>query len=93
MNSLPSVLNASSIYLYADDTAIAISGNNADNIVENLKEEQEKADVWLRDHKLSLNLGKTKLMFFGTNAKLPQLTDIQIEMNGTELEHVKHISI
>ncbi len=64
VNSLPSVLQESSVYLYADDTAIAVSGNNSDDIVNNLKDELTKANNWLCEHKLSLNLSKTKLMFF-----------------------------
>ena len=88
VNSLPSILDTSSVYLYADDSAIAVSGTDTDAIVEQLKCELVKADIWLKDHKLSLNLSKTKLMFFGTNARLPKKGDINIEMNGIKIEHV-----
>ena len=88
VNSLPSILDDSSVYLYADDTTIAVSGTDTEVIVETLKGELQKADEWLKDHKLSRNLSKTKLMFFGTNSRLPESTDIHIEMNGVNLEHV-----
>ena len=42
----------------------------------------------LTNHKLSLNLKKTKIMFFGMTARLPKLDDIVVSIGDTVIEHV-----
>ena len=59
VNSLPGVLRNSSVYLYADDTAIAVQGDNTEEIVAVLNQELLQANTWFTKHKLSLNLKKT----------------------------------
>ena len=45
-------------------------------IATTLREELHQAHEWLSDHKLSLDLKKTKIVFFGTAAKLPKIDKI-----------------
>ena len=44
-----------------------------------------RANTWLKDHKLSLNAGKTKIMYFGTPGKLSNDTQTPIQLDGTEI--------
>ena len=54
------------ILLYADDTAILVSDKHANTIEARLGTALETVGVWLIDNKLSLHLGKTESILFGT---------------------------
>ena len=69
INSLPTVLSHATPYLYADDTALVVTGSNEVDIVEKLSYDLSQCSTWLNDHRLALNVDKTKLMFFGTGTK------------------------
>ncbi len=42
----------------------------------------------MHTHKLSLNLSKTKVMFFGTHAKLPKIEDISVKLGDSTVDSV-----
>ncbi len=88
LNDLPSVLTKSKSFLYADDTAIVCTGQSLQDIVGTLQGELELATTWFSDNKLSLNLKKTKTMFFGTAHKLKEVTSKSILFQGSEVEIV-----
>ena len=88
VNSLPDSLVESRVYLYADDTAIAVSGNSTHRIIETLSSELQIANNWFRDHLLSLNLQKTKVMFFGTSQHLPKVCDVKVALGNVNIECV-----
>ena len=44
------------------------------------------ANGWLKDRKLSLNLSKTNVMFFGTAPRLPKVDDKDIVLNDIRIE-------
>ena len=52
--------------MYADDTTLYSSLENFDsnNIEREINYELEKVNLWLKANKLSLNVKKTKCMFF-----------------------------
>ena len=58
------------LLLYADDSVIIHSSKNVDEINVVLSQEMDKMYQWLIDNKLSLHLGKTESMLFGTRTKL-----------------------
>ena len=71
--------------MYADDTTIYCNINqNVNGIVINA--ELEKVNKWLCSNKLSLNIQKTKFMFFHHNQKQVQYPNIKI--NNIEINHV-----
>ena len=47
------------LLLYADDSAIMVSGKNISSIERDLTKDLEMVSDWLVDNKLSLHLGKT----------------------------------
>ncbi len=72
-------------------TALRLHGPNQViplQIMECLTSELERASVWLNEHKLSLNLGKTKVMFFGTGSKLPSIENIEVNLHGNKVAPV-----
>ena len=58
------------LLLYADDSALIVSGTDPDSIAIKLGDELDSCRQWLIDNKLSLHLGKTECMLFGTKRKL-----------------------
>ena len=82
--------------MYADDSALLVSGKNTQLIQESLSSELEAAREWLNNNKLSLHLGKTESILFGSKHKLHTCSSIQVKCAGTTLicqTHVKYLGI
>ena len=77
------------VVLYADDTAIFLSGKNIEDIQEKLNSDLERISAWLYANKLTLNANKTKTMLFATNQRLARLdTELSVTAGDIELEKV-----
>ena len=84
------------LLLYADDSALLVSGKDTQLIQESLSSELEAAREWLINNKLSLHLGKTESILFGSKRKLNTCSSIQVRCAGTTLAcqtHVKYLGI
>jgi len=58
------------LFLYADVSAILVSGKNKEHITSALSKDLELVSHWLVDNKLSLHLGKTESILLGSKPKL-----------------------
>ena len=58
------------LLLYADDSALIVSGFDSKKIADELSWELESCRQWLIDNKLSLHLGKTEAILFGSKRRL-----------------------
>ena len=56
--------------LYADDSALVASGPNVESVSKFLSEQLSACRSWLIDNRLSLHVGKTECMLFGTHRRL-----------------------
>ena len=65
INDLPSSTTLFTL-LFAGDTTFQISSNNFTDLYRIANEEIEKASVWFKANKLTLNISKTKYMIFRT---------------------------
>ena len=74
------------LLLYADDSAILVADKNVSTIDILLKKELEVVSEWLVDNKLSLHLGKTESMLFGSKIRLKLQSNLQISCKGTHIE-------
>jgi len=74
------------LLLYADDSALLISGKDVANIESKLSEELRNVSNWLVDNKLSLHLGKTESILFGSKVKLSKSPKLHVQCNGTNIE-------
>jgi hypothetical protein len=74
------------LILYADDSAILYSHKDPDVIRNVLGNELENCSKWLVDNKLSLHLGKTECILFGTKRKLAKIDKFNICCNGHTIE-------
>ena len=65
------------LLLYADDSALIISGFDPEKIAEELSRELESCRQWLIDNKLSLHLGKTEAILFIPRGNYRGLINLQ----------------
>ena len=73
INDLPNATDFLTL-LFADDTTFQLSGTNLNLLFEKSNVELDKASIWFKANKLTLNVKKTKYMLFTEkNAK----TDFQ----------------
>ena len=85
INNLPNVLNSCYASLYADDTVIYCYGTSS----------KELSDIlgvakWLHDHKLTLNLDKTKCMLIGSNRKRESKVDLTVSILDHSISNVRN---
>ena len=82
---------ASDLSMFADDTSMVAHGKVLADVVSQVNHDMTKLTGWFNANKLSVNLDKTKCMFFSKNAhedcKLPIL-----EVNGIQLKFVNKSS-
>ncbi len=79
------------LFLYADDSALMVSGRNIHDIELALETSLKNLSSWLEENKLSLHLGKTESIIFGSNRKLKRTTKLNITCNGVAIECKKQI--
>ena len=90
MNDICNVSNLVYTILYADDTSVSLSGNNLDNLINQLSTELDLLTDWLKSNKLSLNAHQTfYLLFHKPRIQKNHITSIQ--MDGCELNRINSI--
>lgn len=73
------------LFLYADDSGLVISDKNPNVISEKLSKELENCKNWLTDNKLSLHLGKTELILFGSRKKINKVKEFSVSFSGVKI--------
>ena len=86
INDLNEILSETKANLYADDTAVYISGSNYIEVILALRIEMDNIVQWLRLNKLTLNVSKTKLMIFGSKPKLRNIRDSPLYIGNEQVE-------
>ena len=91
INSLPDHMPPGiQTFLYADDTALVSTGSSIEQTSDSLTVALEHAGRWFEDHKLSLNIKKTKHMVFGTVQRVNNNTIVKpVVVNGNTVEEVQ----
>ena len=95
VNDMPAATN-SKLLLYADDSAILVSGKDVAQIQATLSEELASIREWLIDNKLSLHLGKTESILFSTKRKSKLAAPLKVECAGNALANqtsVKYLGV
>ena len=81
--------------LYADDSALLFAHRDASVIANHLSNELSKCKGWLTDNRLSLHVGKTEALLFGTKRKLKGV-EFRVHCDGTPVDrkfHVKYLGV
>ena len=84
------------LLLYADDSTLIISGSDPKVIADTLSFELNSCRQWLMDNKLSLHLGKTESILFGSKRKLRKVTSFEVKCNNEVIQNddsVKYLGL
>ena len=73
------------LLLYADDSALMVSHKDVKIIQERLSSELTAVNEWLVNNKLSLHLGKTESILFGSKRKLAKHSELDITCGNTKI--------
>lgn len=73
---------SSDLFLYADDSAILVSHKDLAVVERTLSEELSNVGTWLSDNKLSLHLGKTEAILFGSK-RLDKKIEMKVRVGET----------
>ena len=79
------------LLLYADDSALLVSGSDPQSIANILSNELESCRKWLMDNKLSLHLGKTESILFGSKRKLKNVETFEVRCGQEIIKHVNSV--
>ena len=63
INDLPTCLKHTSVMLFADNTALYCSAKSSTDLQQMLNEDLASVAEWLNDHKLTLNVAKSMLLY------------------------------
>ena len=74
------------LILYADDSALLVSGKYVVKIEHVLSRELKVVNKWLEENCLSLHLGKTQSILFGSKKSLQKDDKLHITCNGQAIE-------
>ena len=87
---MPSIINPNcTLYLYADDSALSVAGDDLTKIERDLTENMLNVSKWLSQNRLSLHLGKTESILFGSNKKLKNSNPLSIVVDNVRLQETK----
>ena len=92
------IVNSSNIFkfiLFADDTSLYYSCKNVHTIEDVINRELDKISEWLSANRLSLNVGKSKLLYF-TNNNRTVIQNIHIKINNqilAEVPNAKYLGV
>tara|TARA_B110000881_G_C18495777_1_gene474172 strand:- start:132 stop:1001 length:870 start_codon:yes stop_codon:yes gene_type:complete len=70
------------LLLYADDSVILVSDKDSRVVSQALSNDLRSCNNWLIDNELSLHVGKTECILFGSHARLKKASDFNIMYNG-----------
>ena len=68
-----------------------VRGKQPNLISHALSENLDRCRSWLTDNKLSLHLGKTEAILFGTKRKLKNVNNFQVKCENTIIKNVKSV--
>ena len=72
-------------FRFVDDAALLVSGRDKSQVEKALSSQlgricKQVVDSWLADNKLSIHLGKTESILFGSHANLKKVDDFTIKV-------------
>jgi hypothetical protein len=79
------------VALYADDSALIASRPDSKNVAESLSRELNLCRGWLNDNRLSLYLGKTECVLFGSKRKLNKEPEFDMVLGETVVGRVTSV--
>lgn len=90
VNDMYSCLNCR-LSLYADDSALFFAHRDPAVIANRLGNELANCKRWLIDNRLSLHMGKTECLLFGTSRKLKRVGNFSLTCEGEPIKQVSTV--
>ena len=90
INDMSDALNCK-LSLYADDSALLYSGPDPTVVADFLSRELSVCQRWLVDNRLSLHLGKTECILFGTKRRLGSGINFEVKLEATVVKRVTSV--
>ena len=88
INDLPKALRNTTVTLFADGTALYYWSQSARDLQTMLNQDLDRLAQWLYEHKLTLNVSKSKFMLIGGPRKLNTLAEFTLTIKEKELDRV-----
>ena len=82
INDLHVSIDKCRLSLYADDSALIFSHRSPDVVARTLSNDLGQCKKWLVDNKLSLHVGKTESVLFGSCKRLRGARDFEVTCDG-----------
>ena len=95
VNDMPQSVNCD-LLLYADDSCLTVTHRDINYIENTLNSNLSSLCDWLVDNKLSIHLGKTESILFGTSTKLAKVNHLNIHHGNHVIEQkqsVKYLGV
>ena len=80
------------LFLFADDAALLVSHQDKGVVEKTLSQELLKISSWLVDNRLSLHLGKTEAIVFGSNVKLRKSPGFSVMVGEVEVSAKEEVT-
>jgi len=77
--------------LYADDSALVFSSSDPAEVSSFLSKELDTCHKWLIDNRLSLHLGKTECILFGSKRRLAAGVDFDVKLGDKVVKRVTSV--
>ena len=87
INELCASLNCR-LSLYADDSALLVSGRDASEVARILSEELDTCRAWFVDNRLSFHPGKTECLLFGRKSSLGKVPSFEVKLGEVVVKRV-----
>ena len=87
-NDLEKYINHCKVALYADDTVLYTANRDFGRSVELLQKDVNALNEWCNINGIKANTNKTKVMVFGSSAKVREVPDFEIKLGDTTLQKV-----
>ena len=84
------------LLLYADDSVILAAGHTPEEVARELQGDLHSCSQWFIDNKLSLHVGKTECILFGTKAKLARVNNFHVTFGTTTIhskQQIKYLGV
>ena len=90
INDVTAIFEHCKYYLYADDLVFYASNNKVDLIQSRLQDAIYALSNWCIKKRLTINVEKTKVAWYGSTQKLSKANGLKFYLNGNEVETVDH---
>ena len=80
-------------FLYADDSALVVSHKDKTIIEQTLSAELLNVSKWMTDNRLSLHVGKTESILFGSKIRLKKASSFKVQVGDSEITAKESVTL